>query len=275
MDITCLISALLFLTGNILLIYFYLKESQREHFDYNAYTRLDPEYLKKEWEFIEKERPKWLSAGIINGLAWFFFAFPMIQLAWILSQRGSRSLWLHVSIALLAMSGALTEWLARFLYIGSSMAMQMLTKNFNLENWLGENSEDLLGYRTLEITHIVVRGLILFIDSFEWICLFFIMVFVHISVRRWRVKDLETFGACWNSLGLFVGLLSVLDFVAEVLRLDGFKLFGPIAFWYAIVNRCVLLPTWLIMLGLRLPSAANKLNEDPLSHIHTQQQNGV
>lgn len=261
MDITCLLAALLFLTGNILLMVFYLKESQREHFDYDKYTSLNPEYLMQEWAFIEQHRPKWLSAGIINGLAWLFFAFPMIQLAWILSQRGSKSLWMHIGIAVLALTGALTEWLARFLYIGASMAMQLLTEKFNLDNWISDNSNDQIGWRTLEVTHVVVRGLILFIDAFEWICLFLIMVFVHISVRQWRVKDSVTFGACWNSLGLFIGLLSILDFVAEVLRLDGFKLFGPIAFWYAIVNRCILIPLWLIILGLRLPYAAIKLNE--------------
>ena len=275
MDITCLIAALLFLTGNILLMVFYLKESQREHFDIRAYMALEPDYLIKEWEFIRDERPKWLSAGIINGMAWFVFSFPIIQLAWILSQRGSRSLWLHVCIAMLALTGTLTEWLARFLYIGSSTAMQMLTTKFNLNNWMGEDTNDQIGWRTLEVTHIVVRGLILFVDAFEWICLFFIMVFIHISVRHWRVKDTGTFGVFWNSLGLFIGLLSILDFVAEVLRLDGYKLFGPIAFWYAIINRCVLIPLWLIILGLRLPHAANKLNEDPLTMSNLQQENGV
>jgi hypothetical protein len=270
MDITCLIAALLFLTGNTLLMVFYLKESQRDYFDMKTYLTLDPDYLIKEWGFIESHRPKWLSAGIINGLAWFFFAFPMIQLAWILSQRGSKRIWMHVCIALLTLTGALTEWLARFLYIGSSMAMQMLTTKFNLDNWITEDSNDRIGWRTLEVTHVVVRGLILYIDAFEWICLFFIMIFVHISVRQWRVKDVDTFGACWNSLGLFIGLLSILDFVTEVLRLDGFMLFGPIAFWYGIVNRCILIPTWLIILGLRLPYAANKLTDhtDGMTDIH-------
>jgi hypothetical protein len=261
MDISCVLSALLFFTGNLLLIIFYAKEANRSHFDYDTYVTLDPDYIQKEWDFRIQHKPKFLAAGIINALAWFFFAFPIIQLAWILSQRGAKSLWLHIAIAILALAGSFTEWISRFLYIGASMATELLVTDFNLDNWISSNSQDFIGWRTLEVTHIVTSGLILFIDAFEWICLSVILILVHISVRRWRVHDSVTFGACWNSIGLFIALLCLLDFVAEILRLDGFKLFGQIAFWYAAANRLVLLPLWLLMLGCRLPYAAMKLNE--------------
>jgi hypothetical protein len=264
MDITCLLAALLFFTGNLLLIIFYAKEAKREHFDYDTYVTLDPDYIQKEWDFRIQHRPEYLAAGIINGLAWFFLTFPLIQLAWILSQRGAKSLWMHIAIAILALAASFTEWISRFLYIGASMATEMLVTQFNLDNWVGANSDDGIGWRTLEVTHIVVSGLILFIDAFEWICLFLILVLIHISVRRWRVNDSVTFGACWNSMGLFIALLSLLDFVAEILRLDGFKIFGQIAFWYAAANRLILLPIWLLMLGSRLPYAAMKLNEQSI-----------
>lgn len=272
MDLSCLLAAILFFTGNTLLLVFYGKEARREHFDLDLYHALDPTYLQEEWKFYEQYRGEWLSAGIINGLAWFFFTFPMVQLSWILSHRGSKSLWMHVAIAILALVGAFTEWISRFLYMGAAMAMRLLINDFNLDNWISANSNDQIGWRTLEVTHIVVRGLILYIDSFEWICLFFIMVFVHVSVRQWRVFDSVTFGACWNSLGLFIGLLSILDFVSEILRLDGFQIFGPIAFWYGSVNRLLLIPLWLIWLGIRLPYAILKLNEPMDSVIDAQEQ---
>jgi hypothetical protein len=259
MDFTCVLAAALFFTGNAILLAFYAKEAGREHFDYDLYTNLDVDTLKKEWEFREQHRPKVLAAGIINGLAWFFFAFPIIQLSWILSQRGSKSLWLHISIAILALVGSFTEWISRLLYIGSSMAGLLIKNDFELDTWVVSN--DGMGWKALEVSHVMTQGLIIFIDAFEWICLFIILVFVHISVRRWRVHDSVTFGACWNSMGLFIALLSLLDFVAEVLRLDSFKLFGNIAFWYAAVNRLVMIPIWLLMLGSRLPYATMKLNE--------------
>jgi hypothetical protein len=36
---------------------------------------------------------------------------------------------------------------------------------------------------------------------------------------------------------------------------------GPIAFWYATVNRLILIPFWLILLGRSLPYAAMRLND--------------
>lgn len=241
----------------------------RSHFDYEAYTSLDPGYIQVEWGFRELNRPKYLAAGIINTLAWFFLMFPIVHLAWILSQGGKKWISLHIAISLLVMTGGLTEWISHVLYIGASMTSELLTKQFNLDNWITSNSQDMIGWRTLEITHIVTYGFISAIGAIEWLFLSFVMVLIHISVKRWRRNvDTTTFGACWNALGLFIALMCILEFVAEVLRLDGFKTFGQIAFWYSGVNRLLLIPTWLILLGLRLPYAGVKLNQQ--AHMRDQ-----
>mmetsp|Transcript_23013 Transcript_23013/g.54618 ORF Transcript_23013/g.54618 Transcript_23013/m.54618 type:complete len:277 (-) Transcript_23013:398-1228(-) len=261
MNILCLLAAVLFIVGNSLHIAFYVKEYQRSHFDPTLYKNLDPDYLKQEWEFREEHRPKFLAGGIINALAWFFLMFPLIQLAYVLSQRGTSRIALHMAVAILAVTGCLTEWIARFLYIGVSMAAELIATDFNLTNWLSANSGDDIGWRALEVTHIVTYGLVGFIDAFEWLVLATILVLVHISVRRWRnTVDGTTFGAAWNALGLFIALFCILDFVAEVLRLDGFRQFGKVAFWYSAVNRLILIPMWLIVLALKLPYASVKMN---------------
>jgi hypothetical protein len=275
MDISSLFSALLFFTGNLLIIIFYVKEGNREHWDQELHYQLDPDYLQQEWDFRNKYRVFYESAALINAMAWFFFAFPMIQLAWVLSHRGDKSMWLHITIAVLTLAGSFTEWISRFLHMGQSLAAHKLSTDFNLDNWLASNSNDGLGWRTLEVTHIVTSGIIWFIDAFEWLAMFFIMIFVHISVRRWRTTDVSTFGAVWNSIALFIALLSVLDFVAEILRLDGFKTFGKIAYWYASLNRLILLPIWLILLGLRLPYAVMKTNQQAASSASTPGENGA
>ena len=259
MDFTCLLAALLFFTGNLILLVYYVNESNREHFQIELYKDLNPQQIKDEWAWRIEHRAPYLAAGLINGLAWFFISFPLIQLAWILSHRGTRSLWMHIAIGVLALAGSVTEWISRFLYMGSSMATQMLVNKFQLDNWIGQTNDG-IGWRVLEVTHVVVSGLIWFIDAFEWLAIFFIMTLVHVSVRRWRSWDAGSFGACWNAVGLFIALLSLLDFVAEVLRLDGFQTFADIAFWYASVNRLLLIPYWLIVLGRSLPYAALRLS---------------
>jgi hypothetical protein len=277
MDITSLFAAVLFFTGNLMIIIFRVKEGNRSHWNSELHYQLDPDYLQQEWDFRNKYRVFYQSAALVNACAWFFFAIPMIQLAWVLSHRGTKSVWLHICIAVLTLAGSFTEWISRFLHMGQSLAAHKLsTEGFNLDNWIASNSDDGLGWKTLEVTYIMASGLIWFIDAFEWIAIFFIMLLVHVSVRRWRTTDQSTFGACWNLIGLFIGLLSVLDFVAEILRLDGFRTFRKIAYWYASINRLILLPIWLILLGIQLPYAIMKTNQQTAdSTTNTPGENGA
>merc|ERR1712176_752094 len=141
---------------------------------------------------------------------------------------------------------------------------------FNLSSWINSSTTDNIGWRTLEITHIVTFGLVSIIGAIEWIILAIVMILIHMSVRRWlRNVDSTTFGSGWNALGLFVALMCILEFVTEVMRLSGFKYFSQIAFWYSSVNRLILLPSWLLILGIRLPYASLKLNQQ--AHMREQE----
>lgn len=270
MSFASLLAAVFFVIGNALTITYYVKEYQRSHFNYYQYIDLDPGYIQVEWGFRVLNRPLYLSAGVMNVIAWFFLMFPIIHLSWILSQGGTKWVGLHIAIGVLTLTGSLTEWMSHVLYIGSSMTSELMAKEFNLNNWITPTSEDEIGWRALEMTHIVTYGFISAIGAIEWLLLSFVMVLIHISVKRWRRNvDVTTFGACWNALGLFVALMCMLEFTAEVLRLDGFRSFAKIAFWYSAVNRLILIPTWLILLGARLPYASLKLNQQ--AHMREEQ----
>jgi len=260
----CVLSALFFVVGNAMTIAYYVQEYQRAHFSYEDYVNLDPGYLQEEWGFRNMSRNMYIAAGSLNTFAWFFFMFPIVQLAWILSQGGTKWISLHVAIAILVLTGSLTEWISHVLYIGSSITSTLLTKQFNLDNWISSDVDepDMIGWRTLEVTHVVSFGLVSIIGAIEWFVMAIVMLLVHLSVRRWqRQVDQTTFGACWNALGLFIALMCLLEFITEVLRLVGMKYFSQIAFWYSSVNRLILLPTWLIILGMRLSYASLKLNQ--------------
>lgn len=265
-NIMCVLSALCFIIGNALTIAYYVQEFNRSHFDVTSYVNLDPGYIQMEWGFRNLNRPIYLSAGVVNTMAWFFLMFPVVQLAWILSQGGTKWISLHVAIAILVLTGSLTEWISHTLYIGASMTSELLSTQFNLDYWLTDMANggdaDNIGWRTLEIVHIVTFGFVSIIGAIEWIIMALVMILIHVSVKRWlRQVDATTFGSAWNALGLFVGLMCILEFVTEVLRLDGIKYFSQIAFWYSSVNRLVLLPGWLLILGSRLPYASLKLNQ--------------
>ena len=89
MNFMCLLSALCFIVGNAVTIAYYVVEYRRPHFNYKEYIDLDPAYIQEEWAFRDSVRPMYTSAGVINTFAWFFLMFPLVQLAWILSQGGT------------------------------------------------------------------------------------------------------------------------------------------------------------------------------------------
>jgi len=261
MDITCLLAAILFWLANLLKL-IYLGRERSRSFNWEEYKEFDPDHIKEDWYFKIQARPHLVATAVLSMLAWLVLSFPMLQLAYALNQqRGpgtSRSVWLHIAIVVLTIGGALTEWIANFLYLGSTLSMEMLVTQFNLQTWIRGQVNDDVGLRSLELVSFALRGMVFWVDAFEWISLFFIMIFTFVAVKRYRAIDPEIFGAAWNGVGLFLGLLCLLEFVTEILRSVNWRIFSQLALWYGSLNRLILLPFWLLVLGFRLPYALQK-----------------
>merc|ERR1712127_619074 len=73
-----------------------------------------------------------------------------------------------------------------------------------------------------------------------------------------RVTIEPTFSRCFTHFGLFVGLLSLVAFVADILRFVDWKLFGKVAMVMDGVLGIAFLPMWLLWLGCLLPKATRR-----------------
>ena len=253
-DFSCLLAASTFTAANVMKIIYYIKERNRE-FDWEKYTQLDEEFLEQDWNFRLSKQGLFLSSGFLNAFTWIVLSIPVISMAWLLSRNGKQAIMLNVSIGILAIGGAIVEWLSNLFWMGMYSASKQMVLNFNLDTWL-ISSGDGLGWKTLEVNHIVDSGFIWFTDAFEWICLTGIFFCTFLSVRKWRMTvDRTSFGARWNGLTLFVSLLSLAEFVAQVLRFEGFRTAGRISLIYGAINRLILIPAWILALGVQLPRA--------------------
>ena len=109
-----------------------------------------------------------------------------MKLSWVLSHKGSKSVWVHVAIGILVFTGSFTQWLSHFFWIGAFVATkQLLDIDFNLDNWIrvdlqtdlgvGTNSGNVggdgIGWKTIEMNHFIITGFVWFVDAFEWLCL--------------------------------------------------------------------------------------------------------
>lgn len=67
-----------------------------------------------------------------------------------------------------------------------------------------------------------------------------------------------TFPKCFAWYGLFIGLLAILDFLADVLRFVDWKLFGTMAMATNALLGVIFLPIWLLCLARHLPEATER-----------------
>jgi hypothetical protein len=252
MDISSVVAAILFVISNILDFVYTKRFKDRSHFNYTAFIEMDPTFIEEEYQFLSENRSLELAAGTLNSMAWFALMIPVVQVAWIQSCSGTRQLGMHVTIMALALGGAFIEFISRLLLIGTSAAAEWISISFNLDNWTGENSNDKIGWRTLHLSHIVVRGMITWVDAAEWLSLFGITVLLFVSIYRQKER---IFSMPWASVGLAMGLLALVDFAADILRLESWRTFSDIALWATMINRIILLPVWLLWLGYQLPKA--------------------
>jgi hypothetical protein len=104
-------------------------------------------------------------------------------------------------------------------------------------------------------THTHIQpGLLLWVDAFEWLALFGILVLTYFSVGT-TPENKHTFGRFWPFLGLVIAFLCFVDFAADVLRLEEWRVFSKFAVFVSVVNTVFLLPAWVIMLGRVLPKS--------------------
>lgn len=94
----------------------------------------------------------------------------------------------------------------------------------------------------------------MWIDAFEWIALFCILILLYFSVGT-QAKENRTLSMWWARLGLFIAFLTFIDFSADVLRLEEWQFFAEIAIAVSVINSLILLPLWLLILSCQLQNA--------------------
>jgi hypothetical protein len=94
-------------------------------------------------------------------------------------------------------------------------------------------------------------GLLLWVDAFEWLCLFGILTLTFYSIST-TPDNKHIFGRFFPLFGLVIAFLSFVDFVSDLYRLREWSVFSGFSMFISIVNTVFLLPAWIIRLGLVL-----------------------
>jgi hypothetical protein len=236
-------------------------ERSQPTFNWDLYKSLDPVFLQEHWVDRRDLSGLHLAGSFIVSISWVFLTIPIMQSAFILSYGGRRKIWMHTMMAVLALSAATTEFVARLMHVGSWNTGNWISLDFYLDDWAGDPQQpNGVGWKALELTYQLTQGMILWVDSWEYFALFGIMVCMFMSIRTAPSGPLAD-AMCWGGLGLFIGLLSLADFVFLMVRFVDWDTYNLVVIIFSIIIRLLLLPAWLIILSVKLPIAVQEFNE--------------
>jgi hypothetical protein len=182
--------------------------------------------------------------------------------AWIQSSSGTRMMGLHITIVVLALGGSFAELLSRLLALGSNNALKWMASSFNLDHWnvvidtnttntTETDGNDNIGWRTLQMLDIAFSGLLLWIDSVEFLFLSVILILLVVSIKQ----DNQLFATKWAKFGVLLAVLGIIEFAVSILRFDNWMVFSTIGILINALNQLLLFPIWLIWLGRQLSKA--------------------
>jgi hypothetical protein len=255
-----LFSALFFLVAGVLRSISWIRHINRDFYNESEQQDLYSPYLQSEWDHRSSLYPMYAISNTLQAIAWVLFLVPMLQLAWVLSRGGKRSPRIHGAIVGFTLFGTMTELMARFLTFGVTSSGLYLSATFNMDKWLpasldtnatGDIVLDQMGWKDLEVAFLVLRGMTTYVDAFEFICLFVVLLCVYYSVQTMQNR---VFSIWWARMGILVSLICIFQFAASVIyELDRNHTFIRAAAGFSIINSMLLLPLWLIILGFALP----------------------
>jgi len=272
-DRSCLVALLFLLVANI------LEAIERNNFprlEFDKLKELDPDAIKTTF----RNRNSWHFffdfASMFSAIALFALLIPIFQVSWILSRGGKRKITLHITLFIVALAGGLCELIAQLLMAGVRGMASFLSTRFEMDNWsLNDSGNDAVGWRALEIAYMMTRSLTTWVNAFECLSLFgiYTILFILVSAEKKEVKEgAVTFNKAWAALGLGIGLFSVIEFTSELLRTQSWFFWMRFSHVIAIINLWILIPVWLIMLGIKLPQMrkahCNNEQEVLLSNEH-------
>ena len=164
---------------------------------------------------------------------------------------------LHISIVALVIGGAMAELVSHMMTIGMMGALRWMVKDFNLMDWdVHQSSEDGVGLRVVELLYVMGKGLILWVDNFEWLALAAITFFISLSVKQEKHDHPPpTFSSYFGVLSAIITVVSFVNFAANVFQISHHTTWVPLTLTMMSINAFLLLPLWLWNLSSAIPAA--------------------
>lgn len=276
-DAQCTVTAVLWLLSNGLEIAYQTMYTQHNAASSAALVAMDVVAIADSFQARMDTATLEMTFHLVNILSWIFLSMVLARVAHQLP-GGAQSL------RVLSTTATQIEVIGSLLFLGLMQSLNWVNLNFNMEEWLptttmynanvqqqgynynypDENRRNLqnsgymvdgLGWKTLEVLRVALRGMLFWVESVEYILLAAILVILFCSITSSsRLRR-------WASAGLIVGLVSFLEFL-ECMRAfrHGRGVMGVLL---GCLNHSILVPLWLLWLGHVLTQQKNPPSATP------------
>lgn len=263
---TALLAALFIFLGNVLLVVYYGLERNREHWDQVRYSELEPAFLLLDWEWRKQNRQLEVAGKMITAVSWVILTAPILQVCVVQSLGGDRQLWLHVAIVCISIGGAIMEITAQLMHLGAFNAADYVSEKCTLTNWMTAETgrQDQIGWQVLEVAWREAAGLTLWVDSVEYLALAFMFILIFWSTFSLGSMP-QSIGVGLGGFAFFIGVLSLADFVAYVVRFKFWNTASLVGRMISVLNRVIFIPLWFLILACMLPKATQAHEQEEAS----------
>lgn len=257
-DVSCLVALMMFVLSNAFGAADVATTNRWRTENDERWYALDPTVLRERWGHHVLARDVRTAAGVLNALGWCAFLLPTVRTATVLSKNWQRRSGAHLWMILLAFAAFFSELMCRLTMLGMENVVDWASREFNLENWgVHENGKaDDVGWRVVELLATINRGVVVWVDVFEWLAMGGIASIVYLSLTA----DVDrAFPDRFRTLSGVVAIVSFFTFALNVFRIDDHKVYAVMHLSYVSLNVFVLYPLWFGMLAKHLPAASEAL----------------
>lgn len=256
-DLTCLLALVLFVLASILNMVEIVAQNRWWQENRAAWYAMNPVVFKD--RATHHTNHLRTAAGFVNAIGWFVFLFPLSRLSTVLSRGGKRrgAVGVHLWMVVLGFGAFLAEIVCRLLTTGMENVVDWIRQDFNLKDWGASTSgADDLGWKAMELLIMLNHGIVMWVETFEWLAMGGIMFLVLVSIVT---ETVPVFPRGFGYLSGLIALASVLTFAAGVFRLEAHHVYANLQLALLVVNTFFFYPWWFTSLSVRLPQAVADL----------------
>lgn len=236
------ISGLLTIVTTVLLIVIttsFVKRSEDHDCGYEEFKKLNIICLRRFWENNDDIQPIVFGFQIVSAVASFLLIPPIMVMNEIFRRNGRPS-----QVLMPAIAAACGVRILEFTFSAGAL----MHSNYVAREWTLTDND----LKALTLSYLTVRSQGMWLFAMDYLFL----AIGQMSTSLLVYKCQNTMPRWWAHLGMFAGIIGIINFLVELGRLGSWYRMSEIGYLLQALDGFVLLPVWTLIMGCKLYTAS-------------------